>query len=82
MLDPCWTDVVGGGPTLVQHTHNQQHTHNIGIQMKRKERTETSMMISNCKRPFSLHGLYNNITALQGLMFMGARRFEKYAMWH
>ena len=33
--------------------------HDIGIQMKQKELTKAFMMISNCKKPFDLHGLYN-----------------------
>ena len=35
--------------------------------MKREELTKTFMMISNWKKPFALHGLYKNISALQGL---------------
>ena len=39
-------------------------THNIGIQMKREELTKICMTILNNKKPFDLHGLYNNISAL------------------
>ena len=35
--------------------------------MKRKELTKMFMMISKWKKTFSLHGLYKNIPALQGL---------------
>ena len=40
------------------------YTHNIGIQMKRKQQAKTFVMISNWKTPFGLHGLYTNISAL------------------
>ena len=40
---------------------------NICIQMRRKELTKTFMMISNCKKNFGLHGLYENISTLYGL---------------
>ena len=35
--------------------------------MKRKELTNKFKMISNCKIPFGLYGLYKNISALKGL---------------
>ena len=35
--------------------------------MNRKELTKTFMMISNWKKPICFHGLYKNISALQGL---------------
>ena len=38
--------------------------HNIGIQTKREELTETFMMTSNWKQPFGLHGIYRNISLL------------------
>ena len=38
--------------------------HNKGIQMKQKVLTKTFMMILNWKRPFDLHSLYKNISAL------------------
>ena len=41
--------------------------HSIGIQMNQKELTKIVMMLSKYKN-FSLHGLYKNISALQGLM--------------
>ena len=39
-------------------------THDIGIQMKRKELTETFMMILNCTDTFGGHGFYKAISAL------------------
>ena len=36
---------------------------NIAIQMKREELTKTFMMLSNWKKNFDLHGLYEGITA-------------------
>ena len=39
---------------------------NIGIQIKREELTKTFMMIYNWKKPFGLHGLFKNISALKG----------------
>ena len=35
--------------------------------MNQKELTKTFMMISNLKKPFGLHGLYENNSALKGL---------------
>ena len=40
---------------------------NTGVQINRKELTRTFMMISNSEKPFSLHGLNNNISAFSGL---------------
>ena len=40
------------------------YTHNIGIQMKRKELTKTLMMISNWIKPFGLHGLYKKFSVV------------------
>ena len=40
------------------------YTPNIGIQMKRRELTKTFLMILNWKKPFGLHSLYKNISAL------------------
>ena len=40
------------------------YPYNIGIQMKRKELTKSFMMIQNWKKPFGLHGLNRNISAL------------------
>ena len=37
--------------------------HNV-IQMNWKGLTQTFMIISNLKKPFGLHGLYKNISAL------------------
>ena len=36
--------------------------------MNQKELTKTFMMISNWIKPFGLHGLYKNISALKGLI--------------
>ena len=36
--------------------------------MKRQELTKKFMMMSNWTKPFGFHGLYNNISALQGLI--------------
>ena len=36
----------------------------IGIQMKREQLTYPFTMISNCNKPFGLHGLFKNISAL------------------
>ena len=44
------------------------YTHNIGIQMKRKELTKTFMMISNSKTPFGLQGFHKKHSALQELL--------------
>ena len=38
--------------------------HNIGIQTKQKDLTETFMMIYNWKKPFGFQGLSKNISAL------------------
>ena len=52
-------------PALRELKYSQwpQSLHN-GIQMNRKELTETFMMISNWKNLFDLHDLYTNISAL------------------
>ena len=49
--------------------------------MKRKELTETFMMISNRKKPFGFHGLYQNIPVPQGLRCIHTillKTFEKH----
>ena len=38
--------------------------------MKRKELTKTFMMISDCIKHFGPHGLYRNISWLEGLTFL------------
>ena len=38
----------------------------VGIQMKQKDLTKTFMMISNWKKPFSLHGFYNSALKVDG----------------
>ena len=38
----------------------------MGILMKRKEFTWTFMVISNWKKPFDLHDLYQNIQCYKG----------------
>ena len=38
--------------------------------MKRKELTETFMMILNWTNPFGFHGLYKNISSLYGLSLL------------
>ena len=40
----------------------------MGIQMKQKKLADTFMMILNWKKPFDLHNLYKNISALQGFI--------------
>ena len=44
--------------------------------MKRKELTKIFMMISNCKKPFGIHGLFTNISALYGPRILGTRAEE------
>ena len=40
----------------------------MGIEKNQKEPTKTSMMISNWKKHFSLHGFNENNSALKGLI--------------
>ena len=70
MLDQFWAGVVDVGPTLVQHWVDVScflgmHMH-IDIQVKREELTQSFMMISNWKRPFSLHDLYKIFQRCKG----------------
>ena len=46
--------------------------HNIGIQIKQNELTKTFMTMSNCIKPFGLHGLHTNISVLWRLMMVAS----------
>ena len=48
--------------------YSGRRPHNIGVQLKKKELTKTFRMISNLKKTFWFHGLYENISALEGLI--------------
>ena len=57
-----------------------------GIQMKRIDLTKAFVMISNWrqieqKNPFGLHGLYKQISALQGAKLLLLTRHAKSSEW-
>ena len=47
--------------------YNDRINHYLGIQMRRKEKF---MIFLKLKNPFGLYGLYNNISALYGLIYL------------